>query len=251
MACGMQPMAREATCAGEVALTEPACGRPALSRPWAGKMIALKTAVVFVLAASCELSGTYAVWRWLRAGATPAARPCRRGGAVRYAGGADAAAGEPLGRVFAAYAGVLPDQRPAVGVAGRRRGSRPDWTASSGPAACGGHRGDALRAAAVRVARRRKPSARSLCRRDISSAGGGTPSSPACGCRPSARRAGPSTPRSRSPRSEPWCRRGGGTISPRRVAGTTRLPFSFIPWWARMMWPAGCPARPGSRGPRR
>ena len=34
-------------------------------------MTALKTAGIFVLAALGELSGTYAVWRWLRTGATP------------------------------------------------------------------------------------------------------------------------------------------------------------------------------------
>ena len=34
-------------------------------------MIVLKTATIFVLAAAGELGGTYAVWRWLRTGATP------------------------------------------------------------------------------------------------------------------------------------------------------------------------------------
>ena len=34
-------------------------------------MVVLKTFGIFLLALAGELGGTYAVWRWLRAGATP------------------------------------------------------------------------------------------------------------------------------------------------------------------------------------
>ncbi len=70
-------------------------------------MIALKTAVVFVLAAACELSGTYAVWRWLRAGATPLLALVGLAALFGYAVVQTLQPESRYGRVFAAYAGVF------------------------------------------------------------------------------------------------------------------------------------------------
>jgi small multidrug resistance family-3 protein len=70
-------------------------------------MVALKTAVIFVLAAAGELSGTYAVWRWLRTGATPLFALAGLAALFAYAVVQTLQPETRYGRVFAAYAGVF------------------------------------------------------------------------------------------------------------------------------------------------
>ena len=70
-------------------------------------MVALKTAVIFVLAAAGELGGTYAVWRWLRTGATPLLALVGLAALFAYAVVQTLQPETRYGRVFAAYAGVF------------------------------------------------------------------------------------------------------------------------------------------------
>jgi len=70
-------------------------------------VIALKTAVIFVLAAAGELGGTYAVWRWLRTGATPLLALVGLAALFGYAVVQTLQPEARYGRVFAAYAGVF------------------------------------------------------------------------------------------------------------------------------------------------
>jgi small multidrug resistance family-3 protein len=72
-----------------------------------GPVIALKTAVIFVLAAAGELGGTYAVWRWLRTGATPLLALVGLAALFGYAVVQTLQPEARYGRVFAAYAGVF------------------------------------------------------------------------------------------------------------------------------------------------
>jgi small multidrug resistance family-3 protein len=70
-------------------------------------MDALKTIAIFVVAVLGELGGTYAVWRWRRAGATPALVAV---GAALLLGYAIVQTYQPetrYGRLYAAYAGVF------------------------------------------------------------------------------------------------------------------------------------------------
>jgi small multidrug resistance family-3 protein len=67
----------------------------------------LKTAGIFVLAALGELGGTYAVWRWLRTGATPLLVLIGLAALFGYAVVQTFQPEGRYGRVFAAYAGVF------------------------------------------------------------------------------------------------------------------------------------------------
>jgi small multidrug resistance family-3 protein len=70
-------------------------------------MVMLRTAGIFIIAALCELGGTYLVWRWLRDDATPVLAVI---GVVALFGYAVVQTLQPddhYGRVFAAYAGVF------------------------------------------------------------------------------------------------------------------------------------------------
>jgi small multidrug resistance family-3 protein len=69
--------------------------------------MALKTALFFLAALVGELGGTYAIWRWLRGGATPL---LALAGVALLTGYAVTQAFQPedrYGRLFAAYAGLF------------------------------------------------------------------------------------------------------------------------------------------------
>lgn len=70
-------------------------------------MDVVRTIAVFIAAASGELAGTYAVWRWLRAGATPALAGAGVVALFAYAVVQTAQPAGRYGRVYAAYAGVF------------------------------------------------------------------------------------------------------------------------------------------------
>jgi small multidrug resistance family-3 protein len=69
-------------------------------------VLVARTVGAFPVAAACELGGTYAVWRWLREGATPL-----RGvaGAALLIGYAAVQTFQPsgFGRTYTAYAGIF------------------------------------------------------------------------------------------------------------------------------------------------
>jgi small multidrug resistance family-3 protein len=70
-------------------------------------MTALRMAAVFVVAALGELSGTYAVWRWLRVGATPLLAVAGAIALFAYAVVQTLQPESRYGRLYAAYAGVF------------------------------------------------------------------------------------------------------------------------------------------------
>jgi small multidrug resistance family-3 protein len=70
-------------------------------------MTTLKTLAIFVAAAVGELGGTYAVWRWLRLGATPLLALVGVGALLAYAVVQTYQPEDRYGRVYAAYAGVF------------------------------------------------------------------------------------------------------------------------------------------------
>ncbi len=70
-------------------------------------MVALKTFGIFMVALAGELGGTYAVWRWLRTGATPLLAPVAVGALFGYAAVQTLQPEHRYGRLFAAYAGVF------------------------------------------------------------------------------------------------------------------------------------------------
>lgn len=67
----------------------------------------VRTTVIYVLAAIGELSGTYAVWRWLRAGAPLILAFVGLAALFGYAVVQTYQPETRYGRVFAAYAGVF------------------------------------------------------------------------------------------------------------------------------------------------
>lgn len=70
-------------------------------------MTVLRTFGIFVVAALGELAGTYAIWRWLRAGASPAIAVLGAASLFTYAV-VQALQQEPrYGRLYAAYAGIF------------------------------------------------------------------------------------------------------------------------------------------------
>jgi len=72
-----------------------------------GMMVVLKTFGIFVVALAGELAGTYAVWRWLRTGATPLLAPVAVAALFGYAVVQTLQEEDRYGRLFAAYAGVF------------------------------------------------------------------------------------------------------------------------------------------------
>ena len=70
-------------------------------------MTVLRTAAIFVLAALGELGGTYAVWRWLRTGATPVLALVGLAALFAYAVVQTLQPEGRYGRVLAASAGVF------------------------------------------------------------------------------------------------------------------------------------------------
>ena len=70
-------------------------------------MTTLKTLAIFVAAAVGELGGTYAVWRWLRVGATPLLALVGVAALLAYAVVQTYQPEDRYGRVYAAYAGVF------------------------------------------------------------------------------------------------------------------------------------------------
>jgi len=67
----------------------------------------VKTLAIFIAAALCELAGTYAVWRWLRLGATPLLAVAGLAALFAYATVQTYQPEDRYGRVYAAYAGVF------------------------------------------------------------------------------------------------------------------------------------------------
>ena len=70
-------------------------------------MTVVRSGGIFLVAAVCELGGTFAVWRWLRGGATPLLGAA---GAALLLGYAAVQSYQPAGgygRVYAAYAGIF------------------------------------------------------------------------------------------------------------------------------------------------
>ncbi len=70
-------------------------------------MTIVKTIAIFVAAVLGELGGTYAVWRWLRTGATPALVLVGVAALLAYAVVQTYQPEDRYGRVYAAYAGVF------------------------------------------------------------------------------------------------------------------------------------------------
>ncbi len=70
-------------------------------------MVALKTFSIFLAALAGELSGTYAVWRWLRGGATPLLVPVALAAPFGYAAVQTLQPEHRYGRLFAGYAGIF------------------------------------------------------------------------------------------------------------------------------------------------
>ena len=70
-------------------------------------MTIVKTIAIFAAAALGELSGTYAVWRWLRTGATPALALVGVAALLAYAVVQTYQPEDRYGRVYAAYAVVF------------------------------------------------------------------------------------------------------------------------------------------------
>jgi small multidrug resistance family-3 protein len=70
-------------------------------------MVAVKTFGIFLAAVVGELGGTYAVWRWLRAGATPLLAVVALAALLGYAAVQTLQPEDRYGRLFAAYAGVF------------------------------------------------------------------------------------------------------------------------------------------------
>jgi len=68
---------------------------------------ALKAAGIFLVAALAELGGTYAVWRWLRGGATPVLAFVGVAALFGYAVVQTYQPEDRYGRVYAGYAGVF------------------------------------------------------------------------------------------------------------------------------------------------
>ncbi len=70
-------------------------------------MNVVKTLAIFLAAALGELGGTYAVWRWLRGGATPLLALVGVAAMFGYAVVQTYQPETRYGRVYAAYAGVF------------------------------------------------------------------------------------------------------------------------------------------------
>jgi small multidrug resistance family-3 protein len=70
-------------------------------------MVVLKTFGTFLVALTGELVGTYAVWRWLRTGATPVLALVALAALFGYAVVQTLQPEDRYGRLFAAYAGVF------------------------------------------------------------------------------------------------------------------------------------------------
>jgi len=70
-------------------------------------MTVARSAAVFLVAVLCELAGTYAVWRWLREGATPFLGAAGAASLLGYAAVQSAQPSGSFGRVYAAYAGIF------------------------------------------------------------------------------------------------------------------------------------------------
>ncbi len=70
-------------------------------------MVVPTTLAIFVVAVVCELSGTYAVWRWLRTGSTPLLALAGVAALLAYAAVQTLQPEDRYGRLFAAYAGVF------------------------------------------------------------------------------------------------------------------------------------------------
>ena len=70
-------------------------------------MVALRTFGIFLIALAGELGGTYAVWRWLRTGATPLLALVALVALFGYAAVQTLQPEDRYGRLFAAYAGVF------------------------------------------------------------------------------------------------------------------------------------------------
>jgi len=66
-----------------------------------------RSGAIFLAAAAFELGGTYAVWRWLRDGATPLLGALGAALLVGYAAVQSKQAAGGYGRVYAAYAGIF------------------------------------------------------------------------------------------------------------------------------------------------
>ena len=70
-------------------------------------MVVLKTLGIFLVALAGELGGTYAVWRWLRTGATPFLALAACALLLGYAAVQTLQPEDRYGRLFPAYAGVF------------------------------------------------------------------------------------------------------------------------------------------------
>jgi small multidrug resistance family-3 protein len=70
-------------------------------------MDVLKTLSIFLAAAIGELGGTYAIWRWRRAGAAPALIAVGAAALLAYAVVQTFQSQNRYGRLYAAYAGVF------------------------------------------------------------------------------------------------------------------------------------------------
>jgi len=70
-------------------------------------VVVLKTFAIFLVALAGELGGTYAVWRWLRTGATPLLALAACALLLGYAAVQTLQPEDRYGRLFAAYAGVF------------------------------------------------------------------------------------------------------------------------------------------------
>ncbi len=70
-------------------------------------MLVVKTFAIFLAALAGELGGTYAVWRWLRGGATPLLGAAACALLLGYAAVQTLQPEDRYGRLFAGYAGMF------------------------------------------------------------------------------------------------------------------------------------------------
>jgi small multidrug resistance family-3 protein len=68
---------------------------------------AARSGAIFAIAAAFELGGTYAVWRWLREGATPLLGALGAALLVGYSAVQSRQPTAGYGRAYAAYAGIF------------------------------------------------------------------------------------------------------------------------------------------------